>query len=261
MNKVVWLSMSHNFHSTVRFNGGDCIMRSNPYKPDAQTWLQHKDELKPPFNILVHGYHCTTKGIEESYTDMEHRISPYSNTILKLRWPGSVVSTVGFSLANHRAEKAGMRLAHMIDGLPNGPITIWAHSMGCKVALEAVQRLSSLALKDIRVVLFAPAIDNYAYDPTMGLYDQSRFLESLRVCYSHNDPVLGLAYRASIIPMNWFSPALGKTGLKEGIKRCPNYIQRDFSEVVHSHGEYRERDSFYNFGTEGFSPIGHFQQA
>lgn len=252
MAHIIWLSMCENFHSTILFNDGDPEPRIDYDQPMEVPWLRMKELLKPPFHILVHGYKNSTWNIVSAYEEMAKRIYPFAGTIIYLRWPGSVLAITGFSRANARAKTAGMRLAHMIDDLPDGEINVWAHSLGCRVALEATQILPASVLQKTRVILAAPALNNDEVG-VEGCF-KAVYLESLRVAYSNNDPVLKKAYRWSISPFNWFIHALGETGIKKGVEVPYNYVQQDFSMSVHSHGGYRDISSFYEFGLAGKVP-------
>jgi esterase/lipase superfamily enzyme len=196
--------------------------------------------------IVVHGYKSAFDNTVEAYEQIEgevNRIKPGEfPLIVGFHWPGSWSATFGYVAAERRAKEAGARLSELIQELVrrNFDVTVSAHSLGCKVALEA------LCVEDspgFSLVLAGAAVDHDVFA------DKHRYMQAVRrrayavnVLYSLRDDVLKFGYR--LPPQNWFSPALGWKGPKS--TPSTNIIHAaDLSESVAGHSEYRSVPEFY----------------
>ncbi|MCJ8140254.1 hypothetical protein [Falsirhodobacter halotolerans] len=155
-----------------------------------------------PTTILVHGYRWAPDG---------GRDDPHLHILGAEGWPrrlgfgrGQAGLCVGFGWdaqgtiwgAQARAAAAGLALARLVRSVrPNGPVNIFAHSLGAQVALTA---LCHLGPQDVaRMVLLAGA----AFRDTADAALTGRQTEVLNVTSRENDGY-DLLYEALVAPLS-----------------------------------------------------------
>ncbi len=120
--------------------------------------------------LLVHGYNNSHEDAEKSYrifldnmaTAFGGRISLAPDTVAKFHWPGdestAFGTTVGYPFDINHARDAADRLASYLVALPvigsgaSRRITMVGHSMGCRLILEALGRVSTASVPGIAIV-------------------------------------------------------------------------------------------------------------
>lgn len=176
---------------------------------------------------LIHGYNV--KEPDDAYARIALHVEDCYDELLCLKWPGSKW-TLAFWLARIRAPKAGRMLAEALGALDCAALDIEAHSLGCRVALEAIR----YGLRCRNLVLAGAAVANEALslDETFGwcLANATRVL----VAWSHHDDVLAKPGRLGL-----FNNPLGLTGPEAGRKTLPHVISLDCSESVPKHSAYK----------------------
>lgn len=241
--RVIWASARAGFHHTTRHHPEQQVVcRETPAGPDLDITRLYRFEGRVA--VLVHGYRSTLGGVEGAYSRMTDQLLDNYDYIVKFLWPGSWEVALGFLAANIRTTESGRRLAAVLRYLHPSEVHVWGHSLGCKVALEAVDRLPDEHQRNTRLILAAPAVP---WHVLAGGARYGTLKTDTRVAWSRRDPVLGGAYRLS--PGNWTTPALGHSGMRPG--GPPAYFRThtmDFTEQVDSHGGYRDHQEFYRFG-------------
>lgn len=245
---ILWASVREGFDHTTKFSKDGYELRLSPSgKPVSPDTVY---ELEGRVAVLVHGYRSPLITAESAYGRMDDILGSAYDHYVKFLWPGSWEIAFGFMLANTRVKESARRLAGLIEKLLPARVDVWAHSLGCKVALESLHQLDIEAQADVRTILAAPAVDN-DYLQAFTQYGGS----DIRVAYSAKDDVLRKVYRSA--PNNWFTPALGCTGIKQGTVRPPKTSSCDFTSLVPDHGAYRDTLEFYVYGLLPFAVLGH----
>ena len=241
--RVIWVSARADFDHTTRHSADPQIVcRETPAGPDIDPCTLYRCTGKVA--VLVHGYRCTMEGVEGAYSRMTDQLLDNYDYIVKFLWPGSWEIALGFIVANYRVTESARRLTMVLRYLHPCELHVWGHSLGCKVALDAAERLSDDNQRATRLILAAPAV---GWDVLGGGCRYGTLKTDTRIAWSGRDPVLARAYRMS--PGNWCTPALGHVGPKPGARPAYyNPSSMDFTELVPSHGGYRDQLEFYRFG-------------
>ncbi len=183
--------------------------------------------------VLVHGYDTTAGSAEQSYGVIGAALP--DEKMLGYLWPGGSIA-VDYPLAVVRAGEAGWRLR---DALAAGgtPLDLQTHSLGARVALEA---LKYSGVRARHLILSAPAVSYDCLDEFREFNAVAANCESVNVFYSRADPVLRDAY-----PLGTFGgQALGYNG-PDGRVPSPNVRAFDCTAVVTTHGGYRFAPQYY----------------
>ena len=119
------------------------------------------------FVIFVHGYNVRRGAATSSYSEFRDHLE-YCGArakVLELHWPGDrnwgVISGACYPLKILTAKAAGAKLAEWIEGCPaDARFTLIAHSLGCRLVLEAIDALrrSSGMTRITSVCLMAAAV-------------------------------------------------------------------------------------------------------
>jgi hypothetical protein len=229
----------------------------SPFRFGPPTWLNITNEVLSmdhakrlmdgaDIGLLIHGYN-----VDEAlpaYALVAQSLGDAYPVICGATWPGSTVR-VGYWFAEHRADAAGERLAHIFADLPYRSLDVQGHSCGCRVALEAVR----CGLRVRNLVLAAAAVDNESVqvDKRYGPYLQTN-CENVLVAYSKNDSVLRKAFRIS----SWLKraarlrfwgddcKALGYTG-PQNPEKCPFNLQAVELPSITRHGNYKDNSDYF----------------
>ncbi|MFF1563790.1 alpha/beta hydrolase [Streptomyces sp. NPDC058293] len=184
-------------------------------------WVQpggptpHLALYEPHLVILIHGFNVNGEEANVSYVkfrrELRSALSLGHEEVLgafwEFHWPGDhpfkPVSTVTYSARIGAAESAGERLAEMLKKLSaTQEVTLIAHSLGCRVALETVRRVLSgnynRGARVRNVFLLAAAV------PVHDCAARGRYSGEARdpehVFYSDRDEVLISAFKLGQYP-------------------------------------------------------------
>lgn len=182
--------------------------------------------------FLIHGYNV--QNAHKSYREIESRIGDLYDVVIGVWWPGSDLA-LAFWLACMRADKAGKILASCVSKMSFLSIDVEAHSLGCRVALEALRNGMSVNA----LILTAAAVDNESPLKGKRYYEACGMANVVFNAFSRKDPVLSMAYRLAR-----FDKALGLSGISNGIAPS-SYMERDFTHYVDGHGKYKTCAVFY----------------
>ena len=181
--------------------------------------------------VLVHGYNNNKAQAEASYNAVTHMLPDADReAVWEFFWPGFIERLTGaltdtpLSLAVHRDERetessylisalsyhrqvdkskeVGLALGQFLDSLRPAAIVFVAHSLGCRVTLEAIRFLvSSGATKRLALpgaCLMAAAVPTYLVEAPSetegGLRKAATAITRSFVLHSTNDRVLGFAF-------------------------------------------------------------------
>lgn len=201
--------------------------------------------------FLIHGYNVNYAGVIAAYCEVEANLRKYRllgpeakyQDLVGVLWPGH--TALGFAPAIYSANRTGDRLAAVLAQLRGCRITLETHSLGARVALQAAR-----VLRLEQLILTSPAVSDTCFEP--GREFSSQYARSVDVCYSQNDPVLGVWYRgfewiAAAATLSSGSMALGLTGPADP-RKCPPAIHaEDFSGYIRTHGGWASCAAFYRY--------------
>lgn len=215
--------------STVFFGKPELSNGSVPIPENS--WKEETSGKRALF--LIHGYNV--RNAHKSYSEIERRIGDLYDVVIGVWWPGSDLA-LAFWLACMRADKAGKMLADCVRRMSFLSIDVEAHSLGCRVALEALRN----GLSANAVILTAAAVDNESPLKGKRYYEACGMANVVFNAFSRKDPVLSTAYRLAK-----FDRALGLSGIANGIAPS-SYMEMDFSHYVDGHGKYKTCSVFYH---------------
>lgn len=198
---------------------------SNPALPMAHV-IQRLQRRRVCF--LVHGYNVTDALV--AYSRMYRWAHIWYDEIVGVTWPGSRV-VFGFWPARGRAKKAGAMLADQLRALDIAAVDVQGHSLGCRVALEAVAH----GLRCRNVILAAAAVNDDALSREYRSVEE-RVSNKVVVAHSRHDDVLRVSYRFAL-----GRTALGLRGPRAGIAN--SYVV-DCSPDVAKHGDYKRSETY-----------------
>lgn len=211
------------------------------------------DHIADRLVILIHGYQNSAVKAERSYLDFraamrdaiapgrERQLGPY----WEFHWPGNhhrgLISLATYSVRVPIALIAGERLARwFLNGLDKGDqrVILVGHSLGCRVALEAVKTIRQMGdeYKGARieaVFLLAAAVPQECCRRTGDnkWYPNAYEGSVEHVFHSENDRALGLAFRAGQFGFGEDGAAVGRDGRPQDRWESEVDTQLD-------HGEY-----------------------
>jgi pimeloyl-ACP methyl ester carboxylesterase len=202
-----------------------------------------------PIVILIHGYQNSADKAERSYRDfksaMKFAVKPGAlgrfGTVWEFHWPGDhplgAVSVGSYPVRVGTAIVAGDRLANLFLAKRRGKtVRIIGHSLGCRVALQAVKRVLEMG-DDYRgaeieaVFLLAPAVPVTRCETTGDWYPQPFAGAREHVYYSRRDRALGSVFRAGQFVFGETGTAVGREG-----RPVPRWDTRTDTDL--DHGDY-----------------------
>lgn len=154
--------------------------------------------LEPELTILVHGYNVSGSDGRGSLLNFAKLIAASTRGgILAALWPGDHWSgALSYSFEGRDADDSAAALVRFIgDHVPTGvPINFVAHSLGNRMALEAVTQLIALGYGTRQLCLLAAAVDAYSLASPENYLDGITRSKRAAVLWSKKDKVLRLAY-------------------------------------------------------------------
>ncbi len=217
-------------------HGGE--VRDEVYDPDrlAMSGASH-------ILILAHGFNNTAKEAQESYNKQLEALQEAGldkrpvgpDAIALFQWPGdlaispirnAIIDSLGYSLDLRQAFKAADRLADFLASLPKAggepaalKISFIGHSLGCRLILEALNRLNRGAPSFDVVSLMAAAVPVELILAGKPLVPRIAVPRRLLKFFSEKDLVLQFAF-----------PAGQQLASNQGIERAA------YREAVGRHG-------------------------
>lgn len=185
--------------------------------------------------LFGHGYNVSEP--DDAYARLALHVGGLYDELVFLKWPASKW-TAAFWLALLRAPKAGRLLAESLAGINVAALDIEAHSLGCRVALEAL--LNGLRCRNL--ILAGAAVANEA----LGLWERFGWCvanaQRVLVAYSEHDEVLAQAGRLGL-----FNNPLGLTGPEKSCRMLPHVLALDCSMTVMKHSAYKSDRTFLDW--------------
>jgi esterase/lipase superfamily enzyme len=180
--------------------------------------------------LFLHGYNVADA--LGAYAELALRLDGKYDSIIGVTWPGSTLK-LGFWPARGRATESGKRIAEALKFMDPSLLDIQGHSLGCRVALEALKH----GLTCRNLILAAPAVgdDSLARE----YHEASKNAARVVVAHSEHDQVLRKAYRFAM-----FDDALGLRGPRQPELVAPHVEAWDLSFEVRSHSDYKRSGAY-----------------
>lgn len=180
--------------------------------------------------VMVHGYNCVAENTRDAYRASSEiaRETGIKLPLVGYLWPGlggNWIESVEFHRAQAQADLSAAPLAAYLNA--GAPSVVMAHSLGAKVALEAVVKHGA-KIKLLVLMGAAVAADCFATD----YREANKTVGKVHVFFSSRDEVLGRAFM-----LDQFTHALGHDGPQGSAP--PWVVSTDVTDVVGSHGGYR----------------------
>lgn len=197
---------------------------------DLQAWFGRPRPEGSEF-VMVHGYNCVAENTRDAYRANAEimRETGIALPPVGFLWPGlggNWIEAVEFHRAQAQADLSAVKLAEYLNA--GEPGIVMAHSLGAKVALEAVVKHGA-KIKLLALIGAAVAADCFATD----YREANKTVGKVHVFWSSRDEVLGRAFMLDQV----FKHALGHDG---PIGRVPAWVTAtEVTDVVGSHSGYR----------------------
>lgn len=188
--------------------------------PDA-CWRLLEEARRVVF--LVHGFNVSWESGRDSLRWLGEQLQPdVDGLVVAVTWPGdSGLGPLGYPWEGRDADDTGLALAKVITAhvAPGTELSFATHSLGARVALEALSRLEPDRWLLREVCVLAAAVDDTCFNREAiyaGVAAQAR---RTTVLASTGDRVLQLAYPAGDLVQSWLyhwkdraGRALGRRG-------------------------------------------------
>ena len=169
--------------------------------PDARLALAREARIV----FLIHGFNVAlSAGRDRLLRFSEELSSQRGAALVSVLWPGDHwAGPLSYPFEGGDADDTAERLAAFVDELAlpaHVPLAFVAHSLGCRVALEALRRLPGRSRDVTEVCLLAPAVDNDClahlnkYRTAVARLNASGKPTRFCVVHSVEDEVLRFAY-------------------------------------------------------------------
>ncbi|HVZ78780.1 MAG TPA: alpha/beta hydrolase [Gemmatimonadaceae bacterium] len=162
--------------------------------------------------LLVHGYANSANAARESWTAFlqgiaDETVGGWQPRVVGVQWPGdeplpvlnqaSYPSKIGVARESAACVAEWLRSANGPGGAPM-TISIVAHSLGCRLAVELLERIAddpgAYNVVVDRVVLMAGAVPTVRVDAGHELRDGAEFPHGTCALFSEGDDVLRIAF-------------------------------------------------------------------
>jgi len=157
---------------------------------------------------MVHGYDNTIAEAEKSYSKMAANLP---GSVIGFHWPANQLYFYSKFFAARHGSQSFCRLLSQDFGLELLKQTvIVAHSMGCRLVLDALTRMFDAdgpPLRPAHLHLMGPAVDNEDISKGEKYFNGTLLPKKTSVYWSRDDDVLKFAYMAADTNV-----ALGYTG-------------------------------------------------
>jgi esterase/lipase superfamily enzyme len=199
--------------------------------------------------VLVHGFRNPLPNVAASYAEVEAGLIRAGlvgaggyGAVIGFVWPG-FQTAAGFFPAVPSANRSSSHLRGLLRilGANATTVDVETHSLGARVGLQALAFAGEVWVDNL--MLTAPAVDDESLEPKQEFNGSLASCRRCLVYHSAGDQVLKLSYRIGNIDR-----ALGFKGPQHRAiveQQCRDVFVVDCSQVVQSHGGYRDTDRFF----------------
>lgn len=155
-------------------------------------------QVETKLTLLLHGFNVNLAEGRSGLLKLADLL-PSAQGIVAVLWPGDHwVGPLSYSFEGRDADDAAFQLARFLhDSVrPDARISILGHSLGCRVCMETVERLTALGPGVDQVCLMAPAIDDDCLSAPDEYQHATKRVSRVAAMSSLEDTVLKFAYPA-----------------------------------------------------------------
>ena len=228
---------------------------------------------EPRVTFLLHGFNVSLSDGTGSLIHFANLLHGVDGGLVATVWPGdSVLGGISYSFEGTAADDTAIELERFVSDhlVPGPPVSFASHSLGARVVLSAMRRLSRRGIAVEQVCLLAPAVDDDSLAQAGvyrgGVEDATR----VAVVHSTKDRVLELLYPAGDwlqafaffwrdqpglalgyhgpraagplpVPANVIQEAVGQYGVDHGDYLPPPDLHANVPLCVHSAALYTEQ--------------------
>lgn len=244
--QVVFVSERQQFHDPEALSSsqakGSALLKP-PFKVDALSQERWVDAIRNRrVALVIHGYNNEYEDSLEFFSNIVDRSSRLYETFICYFWPG-YDDFWEYLAAKSMVTETDLprRLLKLIEELSyhGKQLDVISFSMGCRLALEALNSASDTLVKNL--FLLAPAVDNESIEKGERYAPAINKTQKTFVFYSENDSVLSWAY-----PIAEWDLALGSQGLENPRSILPNVYMVNSTSHIEGHGDYSKSSFIFN---------------
>ena len=157
--------------------------------------------VEPRITFLLHGFNVNRAKGRAGLLDFASKFDgAQPGALVATLWPGDHwVRFASYPFEGGDADDTAIQLARFIDEVihPGTPVSFVTHSLGARVAMEAIKALPDRNFSIAQICLMAPAIDDYSVSFDQVYRTQVLQAERVAVLSSREDEVLKFAYPAA----------------------------------------------------------------
>lgn len=204
--------------------------------PELLNMISGKEVL-----LFVHGYNNTYEAALSAYTKYTEKTHEFYGQLVGYLWPGGDNGLEYHSARGRAVNDLDLRLLTLLIQMKSvaKSIDIYAHSMGCRVVLEALEMAPGKVVRNL--FLTAPAVDNETLEIGERYYNSTLNCDRVVVFHSKEDEVLQYAYQLA----EW-DKALGYKGPENPEHLPNNVVVIDASKYVDHHSDYRNEEFVFD---------------
>lgn len=185
--------------------------------------------------VLIHGYNNEFADAMNHCSKIIKKSDHLYDTFICYFWPGGNRRIEYLDAKNRVVNSLPPRLASLLGEIAHlgRNVDILAHSMGCRLTLEALTEGRQLSLRN--VFLLAPAVDDEELEYGEDYGEAPLNCSKMFIFYSDDDKVLKMGF-----PLVDYDTALGRFGAENPENLPPNVYQ--INADGHGHSDYAGSD-------------------
>lgn len=190
--------------------------------------------------VLVHGYNNPYDSVLPAYEKYINHTHDAYDLVIGYLWPGGDGRSEYFSARGRVVNEIDVRLLALLTSLNAVAknIDLYAHSMGCRLSLEALDLANEKLVRNL--FLTGAAVDDESLETGERYFGATKNVKDVVVFYSSKDSVVGNWY-----PLAEFDSGLGHVGSEDPKNLPKNVTAYDVSEYIDFHSDYRNEDVIF----------------
>ncbi|WP_194847610.1 alpha/beta hydrolase [Candidatus Neptunochlamydia vexilliferae] len=230
---VLYISDRHGFTDPDSLSASTVITEDLKKGITQDQWIQATRGKN--IAVLIHGYNNEFEKAMNYCSRIIEKSAHLYDTFICYFWPGGDRVIEYLSARNRAVNYLPSRVASLLGEIAHlgRNVDVFAHSMGCRLTLEAMTERNHFSLRN--VFLLAPAVDNEELEYGEDYEDAPLNCSKMFVFYSDDDQVLKMGF-----PLLDFDTALGRFGAENPRDLPPNVYQ--INADGHRHSDYAGSD-------------------